>query len=182
MDKKWFCVQIIIIFTFVSSVLTLIYGVSWLDLRIEGTPQEKNIDTYVENTVVSMEEGKITEKTLSEDGKSIFNISGEEMIVTPDTYVAYSVGDTVKYCKGITIVPAADEKEGADTTLVVTKSLDDDENAAKAVKKMVRSKVEAQVKLDKKNLQEKLWGNIKLGLIVTGALALLLLIVWLVLQ
>lgn len=182
MDKKWFCVQIIIIFTFVSSVLTLIYGVSWLDLRIEGTPQEKNIDTYVENTVVSMEEGKITEKTLSEDGKSIFNISGEEMIVTPDTYVAYSVGDTVKYCKGITTVPAADEKEGADTTLVVTKSLDDDENAAKAVKKMVRSKVEAQVKLDKKNLQEKLWGNIKLGLIVTGALALLLLIVWLVLQ
>lgn len=181
MDKKWFCVQIIIIFTFVSSVLTLIYGVSWLDLRIEGTPQEKNIDTYVENTVVSMEEGKITEKTLSEDGKSIFNISGEEMIVTPDTYVAYSVGDTVKYCKGITTVPAADEKEGADTTLVVTKSLDDDENAAKAVKKMVRSKVEAQVKLDKKNLQEKLWGNIKLGLIVTGALALLLLIVWLVL-
>ena len=129
-----------------------------------------------------MEEGKITEKTLSEDGKSIFNISGEEMIVTPDTYVAYSVGDTVKYCKGITTVPAADEKEGADTTLVVTKSLDDDENAAKAVKKMVRSKVEAQVKLDKKNLQEKLWGNIKLGLIVTGALALLLLIVWLVLQ
>lgn len=129
-----------------------------------------------------MEEGKITEKTLSEDGKSIFKISGEELIVTPDTYAAYSVEDSVKYCRGITTVPAADENEGADTTLVVTKALDDDENAAKAVKKMVRSKVEAQVKLDKKNLQEKLWGNIKLGLIVTGALALLLLIVWLVLQ
>lgn len=182
MDKKWVCVQLIIIFTFISSVLTLVNGANWLDLRIEGTTQEKNIDTYVENAVVSMEEGKITEKTLSEDGKSIFNINGEELIVTPDTYVAYSVGDTVKYCKGITTVPAADEKEGAGTTLVVIKALDDDKEAAKAVKKMIRSKVEAQVKLNKKNLLEKRWGDFKLCLIVTGASALILLIIWLVLQ
>lgn len=182
MDKKWVCVQLIIIFTFISSVLTLVNGANWLDLRIEGTTQEKNIDTYVENTVVSMEEGKITGKTLSEDGKSIFKISGEELIVTPDTYVAYSVGDTVKYCKCITTVPAADEKEGADTTLVVIKALDDDKDAAKAVKKMIRSKVEAKVKLNKKNLLEKRWGDFKLCLIVTGASALILLIIWLMLQ
>lgn len=181
MDKKMVCVQLVIIFTFVSSVLTLIYGVYWLDLRIEGTPQEKNIDTYVENTSVSMEEGKITEKTLSEDGKSIFKISGEELIVTSDTYAAYSVEDSVKYCRGITTVPAADENE-ADTTLVVTRALDDDKDAAKAVKKMIRSKVEAQVKLNKKNLLEKRWGDFKLCLIVTGASALILLIIWLVLQ
>lgn len=52
MDKKMVCVQLVIIFTFISLMLTLVYGGYWLDLRIEGTAQEKNIDTYVENTVV----------------------------------------------------------------------------------------------------------------------------------
>lgn len=182
MNKKWVCVELIIVFTFISSVLTLVNGANWLDLEIEGTTQEKNIDTYVENTVVSMEEGKITEKTLSEDGKSIFNINGEELIVTPDTYAAYSVKDSVKYCRGITTVPAADENEGADTTLVVTRALDDDKDAAKTVKKMLKNKVEAQVKLNKKNLLSKRRGDFKLCFFITSTLAFILLAIWLMLQ
>lgn len=181
MDKKMVCVQLVFIFTFISLVLTLVNGVYWLDLRIEGTPQEKNIDTYVENTVVSMEEGKITEKTLSEDGKSIFKISGEELIVTSDTYAAYSVEDSVKYCRGITTVPAADENE-ADTTLVVTRALDDDKDAAKTVKKMLKNKVEAQVKLNKKNLLSKCRGNFKLGFFITSILVYILFAIWLISQ